>query len=232
MAGVAADPLRIVVAVFDGVTPLDAIGPLEVLGRLPGTAVALASRGARPVRAELGLELVPKAALEDARADVLVVPGGPGVNRLIEDAGALSLVAALGQRARWVASVCTGALVLGAAGLLRGYRATTHWLSLDLLPLAGAVPVAGRVVVDRNRITSAGVTAGIDLALRLAAELRGKEAARRVALLLEYDPEPPFGAGSPRAAPAGEVAALRGERAELQLERRRLLAAAAERWKA
>ncbi|HVP68674.1 MAG TPA: DJ-1/PfpI family protein [Anaeromyxobacteraceae bacterium] len=224
------DRIRIAVAAFDGVTPLDAVGPLDVLARLPAVTVVLASRGGRPVRAEFGLELGPGAALEEVAADVLCVPGGPGVNRFLADAAAVDLLARIGGQARWVASVCTGALLLGAAGLLRGYRATTHWLSLDLLPVVEAIPVEERVVVDRNRITSAGVTAGIDLALRLAAELSGVEAARRVGLLVEYDPAPPFGAGSTRTAGPGEAAALREERTALQLERRRLLAAAAERF--
>jgi len=221
-------PIRVALPVFEGLTPLDAVGPLDVLGRLPGVEVVLASPGGRPVAAEHGLRLAPQADLRGLSADVLCVPGGPGVNRLLEDPEVLGELARLGGEARLVASVCTGALALGAAGLLRGYRATTHWLALELLPIVGATPVAERVVVDRNRVTGAGVTAGIDLALSLAAELRGEGEARRVQLLLEYRPGPPLDAGSP--AFYREAAALRQARAGLQAERRRLLQAAAARW--
>ena len=141
----------------------------------------------------------------------------------------LDFVATRGERAAWVTSVCTGALVLGAAGLLRGYRATTHWLSLELLPALGATPVEARVVRDRNRITGGGVTAGIDFALSLVAEMRGRDVAERIALMLEYAPAPPFRSGSPAEAGPGVVQIVRGDRARVQQERRALVQEAVHR---
>jgi cyclohexyl-isocyanide hydratase len=151
--------------------------------------------------------------------DILCVPGGPGVNALLSDDGVLDAVAALGQRAAWVTSVCTGALVLGAAGLLQGHRATTHWLSHGLLAELGATPVEARVVRDRNRITGGGVTAGIDFAFTLVAELRGREVAERIALMVEYTPAPPFRTGHPREAPPSLVQGVQSERASVQEDR-------------
>jgi len=135
--------------------------------------------------------------------DVICVPGGWGVNALLTNDSLLDFLRVQGETARYVTSVCTGALLLGAAGLLRGYRATTHWMSLELLPLFGATPVAERVVRDRNRITGGGVTAGIDFGLVLAAELFGESEAQRIQLAIEYDPHPPFDSGSPRSASEG-----------------------------
>src|SRR5512142_1837873 len=195
--------LQIGFLLFPRLTQLDLTGPFEVLSRLPGAQLHLLARERGPVLAEGGLTLLPTGTLEDAPAlDVVCVPGGAGVNAVLEDDAALDWLAAQGARARWVTSVCTGALALGAAGLLRGYLATTHWMSIDLLPIFGATPLAERVVVDRNRVTGGGVTAGIDFGLTLAARLAGEEVARRIALGLEYAPAPPF-PGSPRsAAPA------------------------------
>ena len=152
-----------------------------------------------------------------------VVVDASGVNALLADDSVLDFVAARGERATWVTSVCTGALVLGAAGLLRGYRATTHWLSLDLLGALGATPVEARVVRDRNRITGGGVTAGIDFAFSAVAELHGRGAAERIALMLEYDPAPPFPGGSPRSADRSVVEAVRTERTRVQQERTTLV---------
>jgi cyclohexyl-isocyanide hydratase len=201
-------------------TQLDLTGPFEVLSRVPGMTALLVAKTRAPVAAETGLAIVPtKALAEVPAADLLFVPGGPGTIGAIDDAETLAWVRAIGEHARWVTSVCTGALVLGAAGLLDGYRAATHWLSMDLLPLVGAIPTDERVVRDRNRITSGGVTAGIDLALAIAAELAGTDVAERIALNLEYDPAPQF-AGHPRSAKPERVAELRAMIGERQARRR------------
>lgn len=181
--------------VFPDVTQLDLTGPFEVLSRIQGAEVRLCGKDREPVRSDSGLLLTPDAGLEDAAAcqfDIVMVPGGRGVNPLLGDAGVLAFLRGQAPGARWMASVCTGALVLGAAGLLRGYRATTHWASHEFLAAFGATPVHSRVVVDRDRITGAGVTAGIDFALSLAALAESERAARQIQLQLEYDPEPPF----------------------------------------
>ena len=188
---------------FQNATQLDLTSAYEVFARLPGTYVSLLASTLEPVRTEWGLMITPDLALNAApQFDVICVPGGWGVNALLSDDALLDFLSAQGEGARYVTSVCSGALLLGAAGLLRGYRATTHWMSLDLLRLFGATPVAERVVRDRNRITGAGVTAGIDFALVLAAELFGESDAQRIQLAIEYDPHPPFDSGSPRTAPA------------------------------
>ena len=223
-------PLTVGLLVFPDLTQLDLTGPYEVFSRTPGMRVLLVGTRPGPIRSEWGLTLATDCTLENAPPlDILCVPGGVGVNALLADDSVLDAVAAQGERAAWVTSVCTGALVLGAAGLLRGYRATTHWLSLDLLPELGATPVEARVVRDRNRITGGGVTAGIDFALSLVAELRGQETAKRVALMLEYDPAPPFPGGSPKSADRTVVEVVRSERARVQEDRRRLIEEAVRR---
>jgi cyclohexyl-isocyanide hydratase len=195
-------PLSVGMLLFEGATQLDLTGPYEVLSRMPNTRVSLLASTMKPVRSEWGLTITPDAVLsETPQLDVLCVPGGWGVNALLTDEKLLELLRAQGEGARYVTSVCSGALVLGAAGLLRGYRATTHWMSLDLLTLFGATPVAERVVRDRNRVTGAGVTAGIDFSLVLAAELFGVPVAQAIQLAIEYEPSPPFDSGSPRTAP-------------------------------
>lgn len=216
--------------VFRDFTQLDLTGPYEVFSRTPHVRVELVGTQAGPIRSERGLTFQPDSVLEAAsRFDVLCVPGGPGINALLEDDRVLDWVADRGNRAELVTSVCTGALVLGAAGLLGTYRATTHWLSLDLLTEFAAIPVAQRVVRDRNRITGGGVTAGIDFALAVAAELRDQDTAEKIQLMMEYDPAPPFHAGSPRTAPVALVERVREERSALQDERRRLVVAAVTR---
>jgi cyclohexyl-isocyanide hydratase len=208
---------------FDGVTQLDLTGPYEVLARMPDTRVHLVAVSREPVRSEWGLTLVPDATFDDAPPiDVLCVPGGWKVNAQLADDAMLAFLRARGERARYVTSVCSGALLLGAAGLLRGYRATTHWLSLDLLPLLGAEAVEARVVRDRNRITGAGVTAGIDFGLTLAAELFGASVAQAIQLAIEYDPAPPFESGSPRGAPP-EIHAAIARASQRSLSERRTL---------
>ncbi|HWE22555.1 MAG TPA: DJ-1/PfpI family protein [Myxococcales bacterium] len=219
---------RIGFVLFPRLTQLDLTGPFEVFGRLAGAQVLLVGSG--EARSDTGLLLRPDAGFADApQLDVVCVPGGPGVNAAMEDEATLSFLKRQAERASWVTSVCTGALVLGAAGLLRGYRATTHWLSLDLLSAFGAIPVRERVVVDRNRVTGGGVTAGIDFGLRLAAELRGENAAKEIQLVMEYDPAPPYHAGSPASASPDLVQAVASARSAVTEERRRIVARVAAR---
>ncbi len=194
--------LQIGCLLFEGVDQIDLTGPFEVLSRLPNSTLRIYGKTAEPVRDIRGLRLTPDAALADApQLDVLHVPGGFGQEALMEDAEVLGWIQRQAAGAR-LFSVCTGALVCGAAGLLKGRRATTHWASFHLLPFFGAIPVNERVVVDGNWVFAAGVTAGIDGALRLAAELRGADAARTIQLHMAYAPEPPFDSGTPETAPA------------------------------
>ncbi len=200
---------------FPNFTHLDLTGPFEVFGRIPNARVVAVAAGLGAVTSDTGLRVLPDVSFADAPAcDVICVPGGPGVNQMLEDDALLGFLRAQGEHARYVTSVCTGSLLLGAAGLLRGYRASTHWLSMDLLALFGAVPVRERVVIDRNRITGGGVTAGIDFGLVVAAAIAGDEVAQQIQLMLEYDPAPPFDAGSPLRAPALVVAAVRRQGAQ------------------
>ncbi len=215
------ESLTVGMILFPQVTQLDLTGPYEVFNRMPHTTVVLLASSLAPVRSEWGLPLTPDATFAGAPdLDVLCVPGGWGVTAMLENAELLTFLRDRGAGARYVTSVCSGALLLGAAGLLRGYRASTHWMSLDLLPLLGARPVAERVVIDRNRITGGGVTAGIDLALVIASELFGVRIAQEIQLAIEYDPLPPFSSGSPDDAPPDvKRAVLR--RAEVALAERR-----------
>jgi cyclohexyl-isocyanide hydratase len=195
--------LQIGSLLFEGVDQIDLTGPFEVLSRLPNSTYRLYGKTAETVRDLKGLRLTPDATLAEAPAlDVLHVPGGFGQEALMEDAEVLGWLRRQATGARSVFSVCTGALLCGAAGLLKGRRATTHWASFHLLPFFGAIPVNQRVVVDGNWVFAAGVTAGIDGALRLAAELRGDEAAQAIQLYMVYAPEPPFDSGTPETAPA------------------------------
>ena len=194
--------LQIGSLLFDGLDQIDLTGPFEVLSRIPNATYRIYAKTLAPVRDVSGLRLTPDATLADApKLDVLHVPGGFGQEGVMEDDEVLTWIQRQTEGARSVLSVCTGALLLGAAGLLRGRRATTHWASFHLLPLFGAVPVNERVVVDGNWIFAAGVTAGIDGALRLAAELRGDDVARAIQLYMQYAPEPPFDSGTPERAP-------------------------------
>jgi cyclohexyl-isocyanide hydratase len=195
---------------FEGVDQIDLTGPFEVLSRIPNSTYRIYGKTVEPVRDVKGLRLAPDAALADAPPlDVLHVPGGFGQEALMEDAEVLAWIRQQAAGACSIFSVCTGALLCGAAGLLKGRRATTHWASFHLLPFFGAIPVNERVVVDGAWIFAAGVTAGIDGALRLAAELRGDEAAQAIQLLIAYAPEPPFNAGTPETAPAAILAQAR-----------------------
>jgi len=206
---------------FPNLTQLDLAAPYEVFARLPDTQVHLVAASPAPVRSERGLTISPDVTFEDApQLDILCVPGGVGVNPMMENDALLQFLQMQAANARYVTSVCTGALLLGAAGLLRGYRATTHWLSLDLLPLFGAEIVEERVVVDRNRITGGGVTAGIDFGLAVASQLFSASVAEEIQLMIEYAPAPPFTSGSPKSAPANMVQRVLRTRQRVQEERR------------
>ena len=187
--------------VFPNLTQLDLTGPYEVLARLPGAETLLLWKSLDPVRSEHGLTILPDTTLANCPPlDLVLVPGGAGINPLLEDQDVLAFLRRAAATARYVVGICTGSLVLGAAGLLRGKRAGTHWMSRDLLRVFGAEPVAERVVVDGNLFTGGGVTAGIDVALTVAAEIAGRAAAEAIQLAIEYDPAPPFDAGSPEKA--------------------------------
>jgi cyclohexyl-isocyanide hydratase len=194
--------LQIGSLIFEGLDQIDLTGPFEVLSRIPNSTYQIYGKTADAVRDVRGLRLTPDAALADAPPlDVLHVPGGFGQEALMEDAQVLDWIRQQAAGACSIFSVCTGALLCGAAGLLKGRRATTHWASFHLLPFFGAIPVNERVVVDGSYIFAAGVTAGIDGALRLAAELRGDAAAQTIQLYMEYAPKPPFNSGTPETAP-------------------------------
>lgn len=213
-------PLTVGLLLYPQMTQLDLTGPFEVFARLPATQVLLIARSQSPVRTERGLTLMPTTSYADCPAlDVLFVPGGPGQISLMEDAETLDFLREKAKTARYITAVCTGSLVLGAAGLLQGYQAACHWLSREQLTLLGADPVPDRVVVDRNRITGGGVTAGIDFALTLAAELFGEDTAKEIQLQMEYDPAPPFQSGSPRTAEAAIVSRVHQATAARQTER-------------
>jgi transcriptional regulator GlxA family with amidase domain len=204
--------MHVTVVLFDGLTPLDAVGPYEALIRMPETQVELAAMRAGAITTSRGpLKMIADRTLgELERTDLLLVPGGPGTRALEQDAALLAELRRLAATARIVASVCTGALLLGAAGLLQGRRATTHWAFVDRLAEFGAIAVDdARVVVDRELWTGAGVSAGIDLALHLIAALHGDEVAKAVQLGMEYDPQPPFACGSAAKAEPELVARLR-----------------------
>lgn len=211
----APNPLHIGFLVFPDVTELDLMGPAQILSRLPGARVHLAWKVIEPVITDVGFSINPTTTFADCPAlDVLCAPGGAGVVPRLDDPDTLAFLRDQGAGARYVTSVCNGALLLGAAGLLDGYEATSHWAWRHLLARFGARPVAARVVRDRNRMTGGGVTSGIDFAFALAAEIAGDEAAMTIQLGTEYDPHPPFDAGSPDKAPRERVdrylAAARG----------------------
>ena len=194
--------LQIGSLLFDGLDQIDLTGPFEILSRMPNATYRIYAKELAPVRDIRGLRLAPDATLEDApQLDILHVPGGYGQEAVMTDETVLSWVRRQAEGAACVFSVCTGALICGAAGLLKGRRATSHWGAFHLLPLFGAIPVNERVVVDGAYVFAAGVTAGIDGALRVAAELRGDAVAQEIQLYMQYAPEPPFDAGTPASAP-------------------------------
>ena len=211
----------IVFTLYPRMTQLDFTGPYEVFWRLPGAQCILASATGGDMEVDGGIVFANVRRLADIeRCALICVPGGLGTIEAIEDAELLAQVRRLAATARYVTSVCTGALLLGAAGLLRGYRATTHWLSLDLLPLFGAQPVEERVVIDRNRITGGGVTAGIDFGLFVAAQVFGPTVAQEIQLMIEYSPDPPFDSGSRKTAPQSLIENVSNARQRIQTERR------------
>jgi cyclohexyl-isocyanide hydratase len=194
--------LQIGALVFPNMDQGDLTGPFEVLSRIPDSTLKLIGKDRAPVRDVRGLILTPELSFSEASAlDVLVIPGGPGQEDLMDDEAVLSFIRTQARGARYVFSVCTGALICGAAGLLRGVRATTHWAAFPLLQYFGAIPTRARVVIDGRYVSAAGVTAGLDAALRLASLLRGNEVAQQIQLGIEYAPEPPFNSGSPQTAP-------------------------------
>jgi cyclohexyl-isocyanide hydratase len=200
------DPFRVGMLVYPGITPLDMTGPHEFFSKVPGVEVRLYWKNLTPVMSASGLQLIPTHTFQNqSPIDLLCVPGGPGQIELMADDEVLDFLRRAAGTSRYVTSVCTGSLLLGAAGLLQGYKATTHWMFMDDLSLLGAIPVRERIVFDRNRITGGGVTAGMDFALAVIAKLWGEPVARSVQLALEYDPQPPFTAGSPRTALPEEV---------------------------
>jgi cyclohexyl-isocyanide hydratase len=206
----------IVEAVYPGMTQLDFTGPHTIFSRIPGAEVIVASEPGGPVASDGGLTFAgTKRLAEIARCDLLFVPGGMAATDVVNDRAFMAEFERLAARARYLTSVCTGSLVLGAAGLLRGKRAACHWAWRDMLPLFGAVPDAGRVVRDGDIITGGGVTAGIDFALVVAAELAGETVAQAIQLSIEYAPAPPFDAGRPETAPAEVLATMKARMAAL-----------------
>ena len=209
---------------FPRLTQLDLTGPYEVFARLPDTQVLLLAKTLDPIVTEKGLSILPNGTFDTApQLDVLCVPGGPGINECLQDEVLLQFLRQQSQEARYVTSVCTGALILAAAGLLDGYKATTHWLSLDLLRQFGVDVRTERVVQDRNRITGGGVTAGIDFGLTIAAALFDQTTAESIQLMMEYNPQPPFDSGHPSTARQEVIEKVEQSAAPYQEERKRIV---------
>jgi cyclohexyl-isocyanide hydratase len=224
-----AKPFRIAMVIFPNMTQLDFTGPFDVLARIPDAEVLVVAQTLEPVVSDAGLRILPTHTFETASmADLLFVPGGPGQNAQMTNPAMIDYLRHVGRQASWVTSVCTGSLLLAAAGLLNGYRATCHWLSIDQLSLFDVTAEPRRIVIDRNRITGAGVTSGMDFAFSVVAKLRGDELAKRLELLLEYDPAPPFRTGSPQLAGPAMVNDVRRLVAPMLAERRRQSIAAAQ----
>src|ERR1044072_671442 len=223
-------PFHIGLLLFPDITQLDMTGPYEVFIKFPDVKVHLVWKSGEPVTAGGGMQLVPTTRFAECpQLDLICVPGGAGMNALLNDAETLDFIRRQAKGARYVTSVCTGALVLGAAGLLKGRRAATHWMSRDMLSAFGATPTSERVVVDGNVITGGGVTAGIDFALTVAAHVCGSDFAKKTQLSMEYDPHPPFDSGSPERAEPKRVAQARADAAKRQAERQKAVDEAAAR---
>ena len=202
---------RVAMLAYPGFTALDLIGPHQTLASLPGMYVDVVAKTTEPVVSDRQIAITPAKSFSecDADYDILLVPGGISTHLMVEDAETLAFLARIGEKAAYVTSVCTGSVILAAAGLLKGYRATSHWAYRDILADYGAIPNKARFVVDRNRVTGGGVTAGVDFGLHLAAILRGSDVAKMIQLVFEYDPKPPFDAGDPeRVAPEVLAAAV------------------------
>jgi cyclohexyl-isocyanide hydratase len=213
-------PLQIGLVLFPKVTQLDFTGPLQVFSSVPGAQIHLIWKRIEPVASDSVMALTPTTTFADCpQLDVICVPGGAGTDDMVNDEEMLAFLRKQAKHAKYITSVCTGSLVLGAAGLLRGYRAATHWAAVDFLSEFGATPAKTRVCVDRNRITGGGVTAGIDFALTLVSIMVDRPTAEAIQLRLEYNPAPPFKSGSPDTAPA-EILALIRERIAPSQQRR------------
>ena len=222
--------LQIGSLLFEGVDQIDLTGPFEVFSRIPNSTYRIFGKTAAPTRDMRGLRLLPDAVLRDApQLDLLHVPGGFGQEAMMDDEEVLTWIRQQAAGVQSLFSVCTGALICGAAGLLKGRRATTHWASMHLLPLFGAIPVNERVVADGNIVCAAGVTAGIDGALRVAANLRGVEEAQAIQLAIAYAPEPPFCSGTPETAPPAILERTRNSYRAVTEQRERTARRAAER---
>ena len=223
------EPVSVAFLLFPKLTQLDLTGPAQVLSRLGNSRMDLVWKDREPVPTDAGFSIVPTATFDEVdAADIICIPGGVGVTEVMQDEAAMAWVRRVGGGATWVTSVCTGSLILGAAGLLYGYRAACHWSWREHLHLFGAEPVAERVVFDRNRVTGGGVTAGIDFALALTAAIRGEQHAKLVQLGLEYDPQPPFDAGSPERAGEDVVALFHARMQALAPDREQQMRAAAQ----
>lgn len=214
--------MNIVFVLFDNVTQLDFAGPVQFLSRLPGAKVFVASKDGEAVTTDSGFSIIPGTSFSNCpQADIICVPGGHGVREAVGDTAIVNFVRQQAVGAQWITSVCTGAFILGAAGLLQGKKATCHWAYTHLLPLVGATHETARVVRDGNLVTAGGVTSGIDFALELIAIIAGEDVARTIQLALEYDPAPPFAGGTPDTAPEQILFNLRErvyEKAAAQLE--------------
>jgi cyclohexyl-isocyanide hydratase len=223
-------PLQIGLLLFPRVTQLDFTGPLQVFSSVPGATVHLLWKRIEPVLSDSVLTLTPTTTFADCpQLDVICVPGGGGADDIVNDEEVLDFLRKQAANAKYVTSVCTGSLALGAAGLLKGYRAATHWSAMEMLALFGATPTRTRVCIDRNRVTGGGVTAGIDFALTLVSMLVDRTTAEAIQLRLEYNPAPPFNAGSPDTVPAEVLAILRERGAPGQARRIEAVKRAAER---
>ena len=223
-------PLQIGLVVFPKVTQLDFTGPLQVFSSVPGAQVHLIWKRIEPVASDSVMVITPTVTFSDCpQLDVICVPGGFGTDDMINDEEMLAFLRAQAADAKYVTSVCTGSLVLGAAGLLRGYRATSHWTTVEFLSAFGAIPTKTRVCIDRNRVSGGGVTAGIDFALTLVSLLLDRQTAEAIQLRLEYNPAPPFNAGSPDTAPPEILAFMKEKYAPAQVRRREVIGRAAAR---
>lgn len=219
-----AEPFRIVFILYPGLTQLDFTGPYEVLARLGKSEVIVACKDGGTLKSEMGLSFANLRALADIeRADMIMIPGGPGQTEAMLDPAFMAEVKRLGESAAYVTAVCTGSLILAAAGLLKGKRAGSHWAYRDMLAAFGAIPDPARVVRDGTAITGGGVTAGIDIALTIAAELEGDDRAKAIQLMIEYAPAPPFNAGRPETAEPHIVAAVKEGFAQFAAERRKAI---------
>jgi cyclohexyl-isocyanide hydratase len=223
-------PLQIGLMVFPKVTQLDLTGPLQVFSSVPGAKVHLVWKRIEAVPSDSVLALTPTITFADCpQLDVICVPGGSGADDMTNDAEMLDFLRRQAEHAKYITSVCTGSLVLGAAGLLKGYRAATHWSAIEFLAAFGAIPARTRVCIDRNRITGGGVTAGIDFALTLVSQLVDRKTAEAIQLRLEYNPKPPFNAGSPDTAPAEVLESVNEKIAPARARRGEMVARAAAR---